>query len=346
MLGVAFGPPTMAEALQTLPHLAEQADVIELRLDLIDEPFDLSALLDARGNCPVVVTLRPEGQGGRSVQPESERLKVLQAAADLGADYVDVEWDAAEPEALQRLKASGTAVIVSRHDFATMPPDLDTAWWDTMAAAGADVVKVVGMASDVRDCLPVVRAFRRATLPTVAIAMGVAGLPSRVLALREPACLLTFAAPDSGGGTAPGQITVSEMRNVYHASRLGEATQAYGLMGHSLDTDGARRYNDWFARLDIDAVAVPFEVQDGADATVAAYRELPISGWHVHGAPLQAQVGRALDALAVSAQRQGRVNAVVGDGSGALTGHWVESPAEQLALWTGRSAPDGSDSKR
>ena len=41
MLAVAFGPPTMAEAVAGLPRIREAADCVELRLDLFDEPFEL-----------------------------------------------------------------------------------------------------------------------------------------------------------------------------------------------------------------------------------------------------------------------------------------------------------------
>ena len=340
LLAVAFGPATMAAALAELPGLASQADLVELRLDLFQEPFDLPALIAARGGCPIVATVRPEDQGGRSKAPPAERLRTLLQAAGLGAEYVDVEWDAATPAALAALKAAGAAVVVSRHDFAAMPPDLDTAWWDAMAERGADVVKVVGTAADPRDCLPVLRAFRRATLPTAAIAMGTAGLASRVLALREPACFLTFAAPNTGSGTAPGQLSLADMRTLYRAPRLGPATAVYGLLGPEPDTANAGRYNAWFDALGQDAVALPIVAEEEASDVVAAYREVPVAGWHVHGPSLQATVPAALDDLGPSARRQGKVNAIVADVDGALVGHWVESPAEQLALWTGRSAPE------
>ena len=66
-------------------------------------------------------------------------------------------------------------MIVSRHDFSAMPPDLAEGWWPELAAQGADVVKVVGTAQDVRDCLAVFRVLRRADRPTIAIAMGEPG---------------------------------------------------------------------------------------------------------------------------------------------------------------------------
>src|SRR5579859_602989 len=124
MLAVALGSPTMAAACAGLRLIREQADCVELRLDLFEEPFDLPTLMRERGDLAVVATLRPPEQGGKSARPPRERLNVLLAAADLGADYVDLEYDVATPEALAAVRAAGAQVIVSRHDFDGMPGEL------------------------------------------------------------------------------------------------------------------------------------------------------------------------------------------------------------------------------
>src|SRR3954470_81190 len=153
MIAIAFGPATMAEALEGLPRIREAADCVELRLDYFEESFDLHQLLSERGDLAVVVTMRPPDQGGHSQLAASERLPIVLEAARLGADYIDLEYDAATPEAIARIRAEGARVILSRHDFSAMP---DMArWWDELNAKDPDVVKVVGTASDVRDCLPV-----------------------------------------------------------------------------------------------------------------------------------------------------------------------------------------------
>ena len=329
MLAVAFGPPNMAVACAGLERIRQQADCVELRLDLFQEPFDLEVLLRERGSLPVVVTLRPPDQGGRSPLPSSERLAILTMAADLGADYIDLEYDAVTPEALDELHGLGAKVIVSRHDFAGMPPDLADRWWPSLRDLGADVVKVVGTAHDVRDGLHVFRALSRADRPTIAIAMGEKGLATRVLALRSEACLLTYAALDGDGGTAPGQITVGQMRSIYHADRLKPTTRVFGLLGPHVESDRVSEYNAWFARDGVDGIAVPFVTDTDAAKTVAAFRELPVGGWHIHGESLQRDVVSALDHVQVD-----RVNAVVMREDGSLAGRWVESPREQYELWT------------
>lgn len=335
MLAVAFGPASMAEAHAGLERIREQADCVELRLDYFREPFDLAALLRARGDLTVVVTLRPVEQGGRSTLPADERRTILIEAAELGAGYVDVEYDAATPPALSAIHAAGARVILSRHDLERMPTKLAEEWWPHLADLGADVVKVVGTANDVRDTGEVFRTFKRADRPTIAIAMGEAGLITRVLALRSECCLLTYAALGDGiGGTAPGQLTIQEMREIYRADRLRPTTWAFGLLGPHSETDRLAEYNAWFTQDGVDAVAVPFTASAHAAEIVEAFRELPVAGWHVHGRELQLEVLTSVDEVSRKARRLGRVNAIVRrPGDGALLGHWVESPREQYELW-------------
>src|SRR5579859_1565317 len=333
MLAVAYGPSSMAEASAGLRRIRAQADCVELRLDLFDEPFDLPALLAECAGLTVVATLRPRDQGGRSLLPPPERLKVLVEAARLGAQYVDVEYDVATPAALEAVRAQGARVVISRHDFESMPIELAERWWPELAALGADVVKVVGTARDLRDCLQVFRAFRRADRPTIAIAMGEAGLITRVLALREERCLLTYAAAGDAVATAPGQLTLDDMRQTYHVERLRPSTRVYGLLGPHAEPARLSEYNAWFVRDGGDGVAVPFTAGSNAAGIISAFRELPVSGWHIHGGDLQAEVVSIFDELAPSAAHQNKVNGIARRPDGSLVGHWVESPREQYDVW-------------
>jgi 3-dehydroquinate dehydratase/shikimate dehydrogenase len=335
LLAIAFGPPTMAEAIAGLPRIRAAADCVELRLDLFEEPFDLPRLLRERGELPVVVTVRPPDQGGRSPLAAEARLQVLLHAAELGADYVDLEWDAASSQAISALHAAGARVVVSRHDFVAMPADLVDGWWPTLAALGGDVVKVVGTARDVRDCLPIFQILsrERANVPTIAIAMGEPGLLTRVLALRAEQCFLTYATLGEGAATAPGQLTAHEMRETYRVERLQPTTRVFGLLGPHAEGPRLHAYNAWFARDNLDAVSVPVKADADAAGIISAFRALPVSGWHIHGADLQSAVPQALDDLAPTAARHNKVNGVVRRQDGHLVGHWVESPEEQYEVW-------------
>jgi hypothetical protein len=167
----------------------------------------------------------------------------------------------------------------------------------------------------------------------IAIAMGEPGLMTRVLALRERHCLLTYAALGQATSTAPGQLTLDEMRHTYQVARLRPTTRVYGLLGPHAEPARLAEYNAWFVQDEWDGVAVPVVANSDSAGIVSAFRELPISGWHIHGSDMQAAVVPILDELAPSAARQSKVNGIVRDTDGRLIGHWVESPREQYDVW-------------
>src|SRR5215471_9712834 len=68
------------------------ADLVELRLDAMERP-DAAAALQGRTK-PAIVTCRPLREGGMFDGSEEDRFRVLSDAHALGAEFVDVEWDA------------------------------------------------------------------------------------------------------------------------------------------------------------------------------------------------------------------------------------------------------------
>jgi 3-dehydroquinate dehydratase/shikimate dehydrogenase len=268
-LAVAIAAPDTAAALHAMQQAAGRADLAELRLDLMTE-FDLPALLAGRA-LPVIVTCRPQREGGHWQGSETERLAVLRQAAAQGADFVDLEWDAAGE--IASLDRSRTQVILSHHDFAAMPGDL-AVQADRLWQAGADVVKLVGMAQNLAGCAPALRLLAEATRPTIAIAMGEHGLLTRVLAFRYPNALLSFAAPDPSGpagGTAPGQITLEAMLNLYRVRAISERTRLIGLLAPDANASPLLvQGNRWLAGQGLDAVLLPLQPAPGENGPAAA----------------------------------------------------------------------------
>lgn len=256
------------------------ADLAELRLDLMEE-WDLPRLL-AKRPLPVIITCRPVREGGQWQGTEAERRAVLRQAAELGAEYVDVEWDCADE--LARLDRSRSQVILSRHDFSGIPPDLaDLA--SGLWSAGPDAVKVVGMARGLADIVPVLQLLRDAVRPTIAIAMGASGLLTRVVAFRYASALLSFAAPDPGiegadvqpeeprlvmQATAPGQVDLRTMLETYRVKRMTPRTRVLGLVAEDANSSPLLAIgNAWLAAQGVDAVLVPARPGSAEDPTKA-----------------------------------------------------------------------------
>jgi 3-dehydroquinate dehydratase/shikimate dehydrogenase len=242
---------------------ATAADLVEYRLDGLADP-DPRAVLAGRRR-PAIVTCRPAWEGGRFTGSEEARERLLVAAAEAGAEFVDVEWRA--PWRARFARRWADRMVLSLHDFAGVPADLADLV-GAMAAAGAAVVKVAVLATRLADLLPLL-ALRR-TLPPgqrlVAIGMGPAGWPSRILAVRFGSCW-TY----GGEGAAPGQLAPRRLLGEFRVRSLTEATAVYGLVGrpigHSLSP---AMHNAAFAAARLDAVYVPFEAADFADFLAVA----------------------------------------------------------------------------
>ena len=156
---------TVEETLHTLHAPTRAFDVAEVRLDFTREP-DLRRLLDGRP-CPVIVTNRPEREGGRWTGDEARRIELLEEADRLGADFVDIELDA-----LPHFRRQGNArIIVSYHNFQETPADVE-AIARRIEATDADIVKIATLATSLRDNLAIFRVLRRAAKPTIAVTMG------------------------------------------------------------------------------------------------------------------------------------------------------------------------------
>lgn len=246
---------TMAELRERRDKVVG-ADLIELRLDTVSDPSAAGALEGRR--LPVIVTCRSKSEGGRFEGSEDERWRILSDAQKLGADYIDVEWKSGFFELIERRRGRG--IVVSHHAFDGVPSDLETRV-KAMRATGAEVVKIAVMARRLSDNLPLINIARSQTAPFVGLAMGEAGLASRVLAARFRSSW-TYA----GDSVAPGQVPPARMLNEFSFSRLTEQTALYGVVGrpvtHSLSP---AMHNAAFRSCGIDAVYLPLAAVDFED---------------------------------------------------------------------------------
>ena len=299
---------TMAELRHARDAAARTADLIELRLDCVADP-DPAAALEGR-TTPVLVTCRAAWEGGRCRLPEQVRLDLLRDAWRSGAEYVDVEH--AAPGAAAFLdETGGRRVVLSMHDFARVPPDL-TDRVSSMLETPADVIKVAVAASRLSDMLPVL-ALRRQVGERrfVALAMGMPGVATRILAARVGSCW-TYA----GDGVAPGQVPADRLLAEFRFRSLGPATSVYGVVGrpigHSLSPV---MHNAAFAAEGLDAVYLPFEAADAGDFLQAA------DALEIQGASVTAPFKVALAAHAAlddKARQAGALNTLV-----RRDGRWI-----------------------
>jgi 3-dehydroquinate dehydratase/shikimate dehydrogenase len=316
---VSLTEATTEATLGRMAELAPLADLFEVRADFIRD-LDLPALLRERPR-PLLFTCRPESEGGRWPDADAEgRRRRLREAAESAVDLVDVELRAGFDEVIAA--RAGRGLVVSHHDLAGVPEDLEGLSAEA-AALGADVVKIVGTPRSARD-LGRLMAFARGsssegveeTAPgrwrgLVALAMGPLGVASRILGGRHRAPF-TYAAPVEGREAAPGQLTADTLAKVYRVRSIGPGTRAYGILGIDvLRSLSPAIHNRAFAERGLDAVYVPLQ-SESLPAFLDALPDLGLSGFSVTR-PWKSDIlpHLAPDHVEPTAARAGSVNTVV-----------------------------------
>ncbi|MCG3178053.1 MAG: Shikimate dehydrogenase (NADP(+)) [Phycisphaerae bacterium] len=264
---ITASDPAAADGAIGLARLGG-AELIELRLDLLPEASG-PTLTQSAGR-PVLATCRAAEEGGGRETPDAARAGALVAAAAAGAGYIDFElaaWNRS-PDAraiIAKARAAGAKLILSAHDFAGMPADLRDRM-ESLWRSPADVAKIACTAVRITDALRVLDLLHDAPKPTVALAMGEAGVITRLLA-RKLGAFCTFAALDAGQGTAPGQPTLAELRGLYRWVRVGPATRLFGVAGYPVGHSMSPAiHNAAFDATGIDGLYVPLLVEPSAEA--------------------------------------------------------------------------------
>jgi len=234
------------------------ADLVELRLDGVRD-LDVAGAL-AGWTTPVIVTCRPVWEGGRFDGSEEERGRILKDASRLGADYIDLEW-AADRRLLAACRPS--RVVLSKHDFEGVPPDLTSLVRD-MRGAGADIIKVAVAARSLSDCVTLKEAVAGDDLH-IALAMGSAGHLTHLW----PAWLGSFWT--YSGNASPGQLPTRDLIRCYRVRDTTANTAVYGVVGQPIAHSASpAMHNAAFAALGIDGVYLPLETNSAADFFTAA----------------------------------------------------------------------------
>jgi 3-dehydroquinate dehydratase type I len=191
----------------------------EVRLDYLQEPApDLTRLFRSLPG-PVIATNRLAAEGGRWTGTETNRLDLLAQALNLGVTCLDLELAADSMFRREILARRGsTKLILSWHDF-TGTPDAARleAVLEEMLASEADIVKLVALAREPADNLRLLSLIPRARAQgkdIIAFCMGPVGKWSRIAAPLLGS-FLAFAPFSKTGASAPGQLTVNDLKRVW-----------------------------------------------------------------------------------------------------------------------------------
>jgi 3-dehydroquinate dehydratase/shikimate dehydrogenase len=304
-----------------LKRAVQRTRTIELRLDWLSNDREIARFLrqiaKERPRATMIATCRRRNAGGRYRGTIAKQLVHLAEALQAGCPWCDLEIETASvcPPELLNVLLGGGRQLLSAHFFDRMPRD-PKQLADKLMMARPDAIKIAAQCESLRDGLKLLR-LCRGRRDVVAVPMGDIALPARLLALREGSAL-AYAPVENP--TAPGQITLDEMLDLYRVNKFSRATRIYGVIGdpigHSLSP---HMQNAAFQARRMEAVYLPFLVRDLKDF-LSSIEPLGISGFSVT-IPHKERILRYLDDCDPLAASIGAVNTVVVRGNGKLYGY-------------------------
>jgi 3-dehydroquinate dehydratase-1/3-dehydroquinate dehydratase/shikimate dehydrogenase len=219
---VSIACENKTEAIDIARQSEGFADILEIRLDSLSRPE--CKIFMKNLTKPLLFTNRPTWEGGSFHGSEGERIALLLKAIKHDCALVDLELKTA-PELRAELldvllKHSQTGLIISWHDFSGTPSSDELGViLQQQIESGAHIGKIVTMANNYKDVLRVLNLQAIAAennFPLISFCMGHSGMISRLASLKLGG-YMTYAAPDSGDATAPGQLKVSALRSMLNA---------------------------------------------------------------------------------------------------------------------------------
>jgi 3-dehydroquinate dehydratase/shikimate dehydrogenase len=326
---VAIQAGSATQMIERAETALQDARFLEFRLDMLPEPTEaigaIREFLTGRRDIIVIATCRRRQNGGNFEADLAAELDLLTQAAEAGCQMVDLEVESAEEarseqleEFRNRLRESGTALLISFHDF-NRTEDLDKAA-NRIEAFRPEFVKVVSTALSLVDNLAVLRLIEERSLSAqvVGIAMGEEGIVSRVLGPRAGAAF-TFAASNHGAETAPGQVAARTLRDLYRVEHLDKATRIFGVAGNPIANSlSPLMQNTAFRRESVNAVLMPLKVH-AVEELLTLLRELPLAGSAVT-MPFKLEVLPFLANMDPLTQRIGACNTLRTGADGKLYG--------------------------
>jgi 3-dehydroquinate dehydratase type I len=308
-----------------------QAELLEVRLDLLAEPLDaLSALeVDPRR---LIVACRPQSEGGEYSGEEESRLGQLERLLEEKPGWIEVELsceEARRDRLVALARERGVKVLISHHESEAASSFQARAIAALLAAASGDAVKLSMPVSDTAELDPLLQIGKRAMLPMVLLGQGTAGMLSQALYTRMGS-FMTYVASRPGDETYVGQLTLEQLSRF--RAPPGRDTSLYVLMGgpQVLTSPGLWAYNRLFASREINACYLPVITRKPAES-LYLLKAMGLKGASVT-MPLKQQVAPMMDVLGKKASAAAVVNTITVDTEGQFCGSLTEGRGAVIAL--------------
>lgn len=328
------------------------AQLLELRLDYLNKPAPQAVETIVKAakatGLPIIATCRPHWEGGQFQGNETDRLNLLQSAVNAGADYIDIELATLENHP-QNFSPAKT--IISSHDFESLPHDFIQRL-DTIKQHNPDIPKIAYMAQRITDTFPALDALHKNPNAMV-MAMGEPGLITRLLA-KKLGAFLAFASLDESAATAPGQVSIKQMKKLFRWDHINSDTKVFGVIAHPVaHSKSPLIHNTAFDATGFNGLYLPMLVEPTQDQFNAFLDGLRQRKWlNVQGLSVTIpHKGHALDYVKANdgyleplAEKIGAVNTLIIDHTGDISGYNTDYSGAMDAI-TGTLNIERSDLK-
>jgi 3-dehydroquinate dehydratase/shikimate dehydrogenase len=262
---------------QVQAALAAGADLLELRVDYLEHLTTelVTALIgeirSSGDKTPLIVTCRDKQQGGAIDYPARLRVDVLVAALKAGAEFIDFEYAnfyLSDNQGRLRLALSQSRkgrLILSAHNFETRFENIGRLFRTISNACAGAIPKLIYVANHINDCFEALDLLHQTSAERIVFCMGEAGLISRIL-VKKLGGFVTFASVDEENATAPGQLTIKQLKTLYHYNTIAADTKLFGVIanpvGHSLSP---AIHNACFVDKGLNCLYLPLLVEGGRE---------------------------------------------------------------------------------
>jgi 3-dehydroquinate dehydratase I len=194
------------------------ANYIEIRFDFLDLS-DMEEALKIAENIreKAVFTLRTPTEGGKFKGNNNDRIEWLKKLAMAKPMLLDIEYSTIQSndDLANYCKTQKIPVLLSWHDFEKTPPKDQLKYMLEKMRVYSNHIKMVTTAINIVDALRILDLLYENTAESnlIAFSMGEAGIISRIMCTIVGRSPFTYAALEES--TAPGQLTVVQMRDIY-----------------------------------------------------------------------------------------------------------------------------------
>ena len=281
---------TVDEDLKLIKKYKKYIDLVELRVDLLDDDERLNIRdFPEKADIPCILTIRRTVDGGKFSEGEASRSMLFARALAFASEdnrknfaYVDFEEDFKISSLQDAALAYGTKIIRSFHDMKNPLPSIGEKL-KTMRVSSFEIPKIAFMPKSLNDVTKMYKEMQGfAYSDQIVVAMGALGLPTRILAERFHS-FLSYTSPEDLNLKLQdiGHTDPKTLEEVYHFHEINDKTELFGITGFPLKyTSSPKMHNASFKREKINALYLPFKAEKASEAIEFA-NTLDIKGFSV-----------------------------------------------------------------